>query len=125
MKQMPNPHSETSTDVDVLIVGSGPAGATFARVISERAPQAKVLMVEVGPQLTARPGVHVKNITDPQARMKAQVRSQGPSQFEYEIPSFAERAHAAGEKRGRERIAMLARPGTHLINPDDADLDRT
>jgi pyranose oxidase len=110
--------------VDVLVVGSGPAGATFARVIAERAPQAKILMVDAGPQLTARPGMHVKNIADAEERVRAQVRSQGPTQFQYEIPSFAERAHAA-EKRGRERIAMLARPGTHLINPDDGDLDKS
>src|SRR5919204_398223 len=124
---MPNDtdsQDQTGSDVDVLIVGSGPTGATFARVISERAPQAKILMLDVGPQLTSRPGVHVKNIVDPEERVRAQVRSQGPSQFEYEIPSFAERAHAA-EKRGRERVAMLARPGTHLINPDDADLDKS
>src|SRR5262245_57011184 len=122
---MQNSHGESSTDVDVLVVGSGPAGATYARVISERAPQAKILMMAVGPQRTDRPGVHVKNIDGPQARTRAQVRPQGPSQFEYEIRSFAERAHAAEEKRGRERIAMLARPGTHLINPDDADIDRS
>ena len=116
--------NRAGSDVDVLIVGSGPAGATFARVISEREPDARILMVDIGPQLTARPGVHVKNIVDPEERGRAQVRSQGPSQFPYELPSFAERAHAT-EKRGRERIAMLARPGTHLINPDDADLDRS
>src|SRR3954447_24532561 len=105
-----NRHSEdqTGSDVDVLIVGSGPAGATFARVINERTPQARILMVDAGPQITGRPGMHVKNIVDPEERARAQVRSQGPSQFEYEIPSFTERAHAAEKKRGRERIAMLA-----------------
>ena len=116
-------HSEAhASDVDVLIVGSGPIGATFARIVAERAPQARILMIDAGPQLTKRPGMHVKNIADPEERIRAQVRSQGPTQFPYAIPSFEERAHAA-EKRGRERIAMLARPGTHLINPDDADLD--
>jgi pyranose oxidase len=117
-------HAEAGADVDVLVVGSGPAGATFARVIAERVPHARILMVDAGPQLTERPGVHVKNISDPERREQAQVRSQGPSQFKYEIPSFEERAHAT-EQRGRKRIAMLARPGTHLINPDDADLDKS
>src|SRR5438309_6273010 len=84
----------SQTSVDVLIVGSGPMGATFARVISEGAPQAKIMMVEVGPQITRRPGMHIRNITDPQERARAQLRSQGPAQFPYEIPSITERAAA-------------------------------
>jgi pyranose oxidase len=113
-----------TSEVDVLVVGSGPVGATFARIAAERAPEARILMVDAGPQLTDRPGVHIKNIANTEERVQAQVRSQGPTQFQYELPSFAERANAAA-KRGRERIAMLARPGTHLINPDDADLDKS
>ena len=111
-----------TSEVDVLVVGSGPVGATFARIIAERAPGARILMVDAGPQLTHRPGVHIKNIASAEERAQAQVRSQGPTQFPYEIPSYAERANAAA-KRGRERIAMLARPGTHLITPDDDDLN--
>src|SRR6266700_3818319 len=45
---------------DVLIVGSGPIGATFARVLSESVLTAKILMVDVGPQLTSRPGIATK-----------------------------------------------------------------
>ena len=110
--------------VDVLIVGSGPIGATFARVLSESVPTAKILMVDVGPQLTSRPGVHVKNIEDESERQSAQIRSQGPTQYRYEIPTIWERSDAAG-KRGRERFAMLARPGTYLVSTDDVDLDRS
>jgi len=117
-------NSDSARAVDVLIVGSGPAGAAFARVIAERAPDARILMIDAGPQLTARPGMHVKNIADPIERTQAQIRSQGPSQFEYALPSIPERAHTAG-KRGHARISLLARPGTHLINPDDADLDHS
>src|SRR5438105_15379443 len=84
----------SQTSVDVLIVGSGPMGATFARVISEGAPQAKIMMVEVGPQSTSRPGMHVRNITDPKERARAQIRSQGPAQYPYDTPSIEERAEA-------------------------------
>ena len=77
-------------NVDVLIVGSGPIGATFARVIPESVPTAKILMVEVGPQLTSRPGMHVKNIEDAGERLTAQIRSQGPTQYRYEVPSISE-----------------------------------
>ena len=51
--------------IDILIIGSGPVGATFARILSEQKPDAKILMVDAGPRLTARAGQHIKNITDP------------------------------------------------------------
>src|SRR3954454_4081412 len=114
----------SETSVDVLIVGSGPLGATFARVISEGAPQARIMMVEVGPQITQQPGMHIRNISDPEERAEAQIRSQGPAQYPYEIPSIAERAEAAEEPTTskylnfRQRAGFLARPGTYLAEPD-------
>lgn len=68
------------TRADVVIVGSGPAGATYARVLSEEAPEALVAIFEVGPQLADPPGVHVKNIVDLLARADAQRRSEGPNE---------------------------------------------
>jgi pyranose oxidase len=111
-------------NVDVLIVGSGPIGATFARVIAGSAPAAKILMVEVGPRITKRPGMHVKNIQDEDKRLQAQIRSQGPDQYRYEVPTIWERADATA-KRGKERIASLARAGTHLVSNNDTDLDKS
>lgn len=111
-------------NVDVLIVGSGPIGATFARVISESVPTATILMIDLGPQLTSSPGMHVKNIKDEGERLLAQIHSQGPEQYRYEIPNFRDRSNAAG-RRGKERIATLANPGTHLASPNDVDLDRS
>ena len=52
-----------SPDVDVLIVGSGPAGATYARTIGDAVPGARILMVEVGPRLPGPPGEHVHNLS--------------------------------------------------------------
>src|ERR671932_139929 len=63
--------------VDVAIVGSGPAGAAYARILSERAPQATIALFEAGPLLADPPGVHVKNIADGEARKEAQRRSEG------------------------------------------------
>lgn len=111
-------------NVDVLIVGSGPIGATFARVISESVPTAVILMIDLGPQLTSCPGMHVKNIKDEGKRLLAQIHSQGPAQYRYEPPNFRERSNTDG-RRGKERVAMLAKPGTHLVSPNDVDLDRT
>ena len=108
--------------VDILIIGSGPIGATFAHGLAERMPTAHILMLDAGPQLTSKAGLHVANIADKQARTQAQIRSQGPSQYPYETSSIAERATATHEK-GLRRISRLARPGTHLATLDDAELD--
>ena len=64
-------------DVDVVIVGSGPTGAAYARVLSERAPDATIAMFETGPLLADPPGLHVKNIADPDERTEAQRLSEG------------------------------------------------
>jgi pyranose oxidase len=54
--------AQPTPKVDVLIVGSGPVGATFARMLVEGAPTKKILMVDLGAQLTALPGANAKNI---------------------------------------------------------------
>ncbi|MFJ6535165.1 GMC oxidoreductase [Paenarthrobacter sp. NPDC091711] len=87
---------------DVVIVGSGPAGAAYARVLHEEAPHLRVLMVEAGPLLSEQPGLHVKNLTDPAARTAAQLASQGP------MTSLNPETPTPGP----------GRPGTFLLRPD-------
>jgi len=93
--------------VDVAIVGSGPTGAAYARILSELAPAATIAMIEVGPTVSDPPGAHVKNIADPQARSEAQRQSEGPGagQATFASPDAVQ----AGTRR--------ARPGTFLL-PD-------
>jgi choline dehydrogenase-like flavoprotein len=64
--------------VDVAIVGSGPTGAAYARILSELRPDLTLATFEVGPQVTDPPGAHVKGIADEAARADAQHRSEGP-----------------------------------------------
>ncbi|GLY81982.1 GMC oxidoreductase [Actinoallomurus iriomotensis] len=93
--------------VDVAIVGSGPTGAAYARILSERAPAAIVAMFEAGPVLTDPPGMHVKNIADPVARVAAQRKSEG---IRPHTDSADDGTYADPAKR-------VVRPGTHLL-PD-------
>ncbi|WP_432543774.1 GMC oxidoreductase [Kineococcus sp. SYSU DK002] len=94
-------------EVDVAVVGSGPTGAAYARVLSERAPHATVAMFEAGPVVTDPPGAHVKNIADQTARERAQRASEGPGAGAATVDSPG--AVRSGERR--------ARPGTFLL-PD-------
>ncbi|WP_404429540.1 GMC family oxidoreductase N-terminal domain-containing protein [Microbacterium lacus] len=91
--------------VDVAIVGSGPTGAAYARILSEIAPDAEVAMFEVGPTVSNPPGAHVKNIADADERADAQVRSEGPD------------AHDDGDRVGGivKTAQRRARPGTFLL----------
>jgi choline dehydrogenase-like flavoprotein len=79
--------SQPRDHVDVAIVGSGPAGSTYARLICDRLPDARVLLIEAGPVVSQPPGAHVNTIQDPGARARAKVASQGPTQYSYRIPS--------------------------------------
>lgn len=64
--------------VDVAIVGSGPTGAAYARILSELRPDLTLATFEVGPVVSDPPGAHVKGIQDQAARSEAQHRSEGP-----------------------------------------------
>jgi pyranose oxidase len=69
---------------DVVIVGSGPAGSAVARDLRDRSPEARILMVEAGPQVSSPRGRHIKTITDSGERLLAQTLSQGPQRVEFE-----------------------------------------
>ncbi|MGX5771070.1 GMC oxidoreductase [Microbacterium trichothecenolyticum] len=91
--------------VDVAIVGSGPTGAAYARILSEQAPGATIAMFEVGPTISDPPGAHVKNIADPEARARAQAASEGPGERGAKV------ANPGAAKAG----VRAARPGTFLL----------
>lgn len=91
--------------VDVVIVGSGPNGAAYARILSEQAPHASIAMFEVGPTVSNPPGAHVKNIEDAAARARSQSASEGPGERASTITDPG--AAKSGERRGRAGTYLL------------------
>ena len=94
--------------VDVAIVGSGPCGAAYARILSEQCPSATVATFEVGPLLADPPGSHVKNIVDLGDRALAQRRSEGPAPQGDDTPTDTMEGYVDESPR-------LVRPGTFLL----------
>lgn len=104
-------------EVDVVVVGSGPVGCAAAAEIVRRNPAARVLIVEVGPRLTAVPGVHLKNLGDPEAKSTFEERSQGPVRRRYRDGRIEDRVRGQ-EKTGSDRLSF---PGTFLLEHSAAD----
>lgn len=93
----------------IAVVGSGPIGSTYARLLLEAIPSARVVMFEAGPQLTERPGESVRNIVDPDEKARARERSQGPQAGEFRT--------SLGLPAGTVVEGMFtARQGTHLLD---------
>lgn len=63
-------------NVDVVVVGSGPAGSAYARTIRDNWPDARILMIEAGPRLGGTIGRHVANLPTAQRSLSEQA-SQG------------------------------------------------
>lgn len=93
----------------IAIVGSGPIGSAYARLLLEGLPDARVVMFEAGPQLTAVPGESIRNIADPDAKARAREMSQGPQAGAYR--------ESLGIPSGVVVEGMFtARQGTHLLD---------
>ena len=90
----------------VLVIGSGPTGATYARRLLDRS-DASVLMVEAGPALTDPLGMNVRNIADPAAQAAAKRASQGPESGHAGIAGIPTGTAVEG--------TVTARQGTHLL----------
>ncbi|WP_085477339.1 GMC oxidoreductase [Rathayibacter oskolensis] len=92
--------------VDVAIVGSGPTGAAYARILTETSPGTTIAMFELGPTVTSPAGAHVKNIEDRDERTRAQHLSEGSAAG---APTIS---NPGGVKAGMR----AARAGTFLLD---------
>ncbi|MBL1102640.1 GMC oxidoreductase [Streptomyces coffeae] len=89
--------------VDLLVVGSGPVGSAIARRVHDTVPSARILMVDLGPRLTERTGLHLHNLPV-EERREPQTKSQGRD------PATAPGEDGALAKKYADR-------GTHLLKP--------
>jgi pyranose oxidase len=119
--QLYNLSAMKQSETDLLIIGSGPAGATFARTIHDLSPRTRITILECGPSLTRIPGMNVRNIAAIAERTVAQVRSQGPDQFPYTNPTVAVRSSAARDAT-QGVASILARPGTFLLGGENSGM---
>jgi len=101
-----------SEDYDVIIVGSGPVGCAYARILTERVAHLRILMLEAGPRLTNVPGVNVRNEADPAERARLQSASEGP-----DVAADPDHRSEYSPRPGTYRVRRR-RPGT----PDQDDM---
>jgi choline dehydrogenase-like flavoprotein len=91
----------------VVIVGSGPTGATYARRLLQGTNHVSVTVIEAGPVLTDPAGMNVRNVADPDAQLAAKLASQGPDVDAAGVKGIPVGTVVEG--------TVTARQGTHLI----------
>ncbi|HTJ59032.1 MAG TPA: GMC oxidoreductase [Devosiaceae bacterium] len=106
---------------DVVIVGSGPTGATYARMLADQLPEARILMLEAGPVIAERLGQHLANITDLGLREAAQLASQGPLRGKPYLPMTDQEWQI--RQAGGPDLSMLRRPGLFVVGGGSVDGD--
>jgi pyranose oxidase len=102
---MPDQGAHDLGEPDVLVVGSGPVGAAYVRLLTQARRGLDVLMVEAGPVVSDPPGMNLRNIADPVQQEKARLLAQGRAlsgadAVPLDIPG-----------------TVTARQGTYLVEP--------
>jgi len=101
---------------DVIIVGSGPTGSAYARIIRRDWPEARILMIEAGPQILPQTGAHLDNVLDLDERGALEVHAQGGDRTP-RAPISKEEWEA--RRAGGFDASQLRRSGLFIAN--DAD----
>ncbi|MGV8832354.1 MAG: GMC oxidoreductase [Devosia sp.] len=101
---------------DVVIVGSGPIGSAYARIIRRDWPQARILMVEAGPQILPQTGAHLDNVHDLAERAALEILAQGGDR----TPRLSiSKEEWEARRAGGFDASLLRRSGLFIAN--DAD----
>ena len=101
---------------DVVIVGSGPIGSAYARIIRRDWPEARILMVEAGPQILPQKGAHLDNVEDLDERAALEILAQGGDRTPRQSISKEE---WEARRAGGFDASLLRRSGLFIAN--DAD----
>ncbi|MGN7949699.1 GMC oxidoreductase [Microbacterium sp. 22215] len=91
----------------VIVVGSGPIGSVYTRLLLDALPDVNVLMVEAGPDLSPHRGENLRNIADRAAQAAGRVAAQGPNST-----GLGASVPGAVAVEG----TLTARQGTHLVD---------
>lgn len=101
---------------DVVIVGSGPTGSAYARVIRRDWPEARILMVEAGPKIMPKTGEHLDNVADLDERAALEIQAQGGDR----TPRMSiSKEEWEARRAGGFDASLLRRSGLFIAN--DAD----
>ena len=101
---------------DVVIIGSGPTGSAYARIIRRDWPEARILMIEAGPQIMPQIGAHLDNVVDLEERGALETLAQGGDRTP-RTPISKEEWEA--RRAGGFDASQLRRSGLFIAN--DAD----
>ncbi|WEK04933.1 MAG: GMC oxidoreductase [Candidatus Devosia phytovorans] len=101
---------------DVVIVGSGPTGSAYARIIRRDWPEARILMVEAGPQILPQKGAHLDNVADLDERATLEILAQGGDRSPRMSISKEE---WEARRAGGFDASLLRRSGLFIANDGD------
>lgn len=102
---------------DVVIIGSGPTGSAYARMIRRDWPEARIVMVEAGPQILPKAGAHLDNIQDLQQRAALEIEAQGGDR----TPRLSiSKEEWEARRAGGFDASFLRRSGLFIANDADA-----
>ncbi|HWV20527.1 MAG TPA: GMC oxidoreductase [Devosia sp.] len=101
---------------DVVIIGSGPTGSAYARIIRRDWPQARIVMVEAGPQILPRVGAHLDNVLDLEKRAALEIEAQGGDR----TPRLSiSKEEWEARRAGGFDASFLRRSGLFIANESD------
>jgi choline dehydrogenase-like flavoprotein len=105
---------------DVVIIGSGPTGSAYARVIRRDWPEARITIVEAGPQILPQVGGHLDNVLNLEERAALEILAQGGDR----TPRLSiSKEEWEARRAGGFDASMLRRSGLFIGNEADPSDD--